>query len=244
MDIFSPMKCCYCGKQFASKWSMERHKDTKHKKNNYDPDDWQEDASVKSNESEQDHSDPETVKQNSNPETTEDDSDEDKNSNPETTEDDSDESETMSEHDDNDDDKEEEDQQDPSQAWRHILKKALAKLYNDDWPKSPKDFLKEPFFTELVETIREILTKMENDVKAIKNSAIYELINVTRDETEHTGRSMDLDTADEIAWNEHKYLFRKILKDNMTMIATFYDSDNNNDDDVVAETGHYRFSDV
>jgi len=112
--------------------------------------------------------------------------------------------------DDEDDDKAKE-----FEIWDRVIKEALDGI-EDPEIDTVKDVFEDPFLSKLTKGIRKVIDDYNNVVRVIEESNVYVKIDDTKMQFEDKG--YEEDEAKAAAWDQRKFLARKLLKDHKAMI--------------------------
>jgi len=124
---------------------------------------------------------------------------------------------------------------DGNEVWRNILIELANKLKPlPDATQNSTDLLVDPMFTHILyQPLREATSKLLEEVKTIEEGDIYKKIDTTRDRL-YENEEADSDEADEMAWDQRKFLIKQeVLKTNIDLLNSLYVE--NEDSDIDSE---------
>ena len=120
----------------------------------------------------------------------------------------------------NDEPKSEEfDTDDEYDYWQILINETFKEMGLHKEIKNPKEILLDPILTEFLEELRENLEGRMKFAEYMQNQdKVYQEIQNTAER--HSRKDLDEDEAFEKAWNERKYLLKRLIRDNLNVIKS------------------------
>ena len=205
-------QCQICGKNFVTKYTLERHQKRKHpNENNQELSEPEEDAGDDEN----------TLKKEDTTSETDDISDKSGNS--------SNNGESADE---------EAELDDEDVAWRRAIQLTTNRMKHDGYTprehfKSVEGFLKDPYLTDIVKELMKSVRMISDTKENIEKSDLHTRIFDKLDAIETKYPNIESDAAEKKAWLKNKYDIRQVLLENTDLIEKLmFESDEESSSDI------------
>ena len=114
---------------------------------------------------------------------------------------------------------EESDTDDEYDYWQVLISETFKEMGLRREIKNPKEILLDPVLSEFLEELRENLEGRMKFAEYMQNKdKVYQEIQNTAER--HSRKDLDEDEAFEKAWNERKYLLKRLIRDNLNVIKS------------------------
>ena len=136
--------------------------------------------------------------------------------------------------------------EDEDLTWRRIVQDTFIRIKEEspniiEGVKNPKELLKDPVLTKIVEEIEETVRRLIKDAQIIENSALYKEIMEKMDYFQTKYRNIDDGEAEKKAWNKKKYDIRALIVENRDLMDDLLndssDEESNDNDENEDEEG-------
>ena len=136
---------------------------------------------------------------------------------------------------------EESESEDDYDHWQVLINETFKEIGLHKEIKNPKEILREPLLSEFLEELRENLeTRMKFADYMQNEDKVYQEIQNTAER--HSRKDLEEDEAFEKAWDDRKYLLKRLIRDNLDVIKSAMEEsaseDSEDEQDVAKEVAY------
>ena len=125
------------------------------------------------------------------------------------------------------DEEKQDEERESRDMWRDIVLHACLEFKNELLTRADQVLL-EPFLSEFVEHMKEYVEEKFQFVKSMEQDDQYEKINCMIDQLD--GEEYDREEAVDCAWHNRRFLVKRMIQENIDLVAKIVDRDHSDDD--------------
>ena len=121
---------------------------------------------------------------------------------------------------------EEMDSDDENDYWGEVIEKAASKIEVEN----PEKLLKEPYLSEMVDEMRQVVEKRIKFANYMQNKdAVYQKIETAKARHHEDDDDSDDEEAEETGWNDKRFLLKRVIAEHLVVVGSA-DSDDEDSD--------------